>query len=437
VAILGINYSPESTGIAPYTTGLAEGLVAKGHTVRVITTHPHYPEWRVRPGYGGWSIREVINGVWVRRVAHYVPAKPLGIRRLLSELSLGLRLLASRWHRPDVLLLVSPALFSSAAALLRARWSRRLVTAVWVQDLYSLGMVETSQGGGRAASFMRNVESRALRCASGVAVIHDRFRDIAVADLQVAAERVEVIRNWSHVAPAPEIDREAWRRHLGWSPEETVILHAGNMGVKQGLENVVEAARLADAQRAPVRFVLLGDGNQRERLRSLAEGVRSLQFLAPLPDDEFQRTLVSADIFLVNELAGMREMAVPSKLTTYFAASRPVLAATDESSVTAAEVQASGGGVTVAAGDPRALLDAALALRFEPARALALGAAGRKYRDAVLSQDAALDHFERWLLALVDGGTGQLARERPAPRPRDARSATEPQVSERTEAGTR
>jgi glycosyltransferase involved in cell wall biosynthesis len=437
VTILGINYAPESTGIAPYTTGLAEGLVARGHEVRVITTHPHYPEWRIRDGYGGWSVREVINGVRVRRLRHMIPAKPLGVRRLLSELSLGIRLLAARWHRPDVLLLVSPALFSSAAALLRARWSRRTATAIWVQDLYSPGVVETSQGGGRAASMVRAVESRTLRSARGIAVIHDRFRGLVAGHLGVPGHRVEVIRNWSHVPPSPHVDRASWRHRYGWAPDETVVLHAGNMGVKQGLENVVEAARLADSVGAPVRFVLLGDGNQRERLQAAGRGVRSLQFLAPLPDDEFQHTLASADILLVNELAGMREMAVPSKLTTYFATSLPVLAATDEASVTAGEVAASGGGVRVSAGDPRALLDAAFALRRDPARARALGAAGRQYRDAVLSQDGALDHFEQWLLGLVRPRSSGGRHAASVPRARDTSAAVETQASERTEAGTR
>jgi putative colanic acid biosynthesis glycosyltransferase WcaI len=440
VTICGINYAPEATGIAPYTTGLAQGLVERGHDVRVLTTHPHYPEWRVRDGYGAWRSREEINGVRVRRLKHYVPTKPLGLRRLLSELSLGVRLLVSRWRRPDVLVLVSPALFSVAAAAARARWSGRLTTAVWVQDLYSVGMVETSQGGGPATWLVRAVESLTLRAATGVAVIHDRFRQFAVDRLGVPEDHVEVIRNWSHVEPARHVDRAEVRARLGWMPDETVVLHAGNMGIKQGLENVVEAARLADAVGAPVRFVLLGDGNQRERLQSLAAGVRSVRFLAPLSDEEFQRALVSADVLLVNELAGMREMAVPSKLTSYFAASLPVLAATDEGSVTAGEIEASGGGVRVPAGDPRALLDAALALRANPAQARALGAAGRRYRDAVLTERAALDHFEEWLMTLVADRTTEVTTGwgPPAPQPRQRRPYDVPSsASEQTEAGTR
>ncbi|MDH6463133.1 colanic acid biosynthesis glycosyl transferase WcaI [Micromonospora sp. A200] len=401
VTILGGHYAPEPTGNAPYTAGLANGLVARGHDVRVITSHPHYPEWRVRESYGGWSVSDEVEGVRVQRLAHYVPARPSGGRRLLSELSLGIRFLAARWHRPDVVLLVSPNLITSALAALRARRSRGLATGIWIQDLYSLGITETGQGGRSAATALKALESRTLRSATGVVVIHDRFHSFVTEKLGVPAGCVEVIRNWSHVDPPMEVDRAAVRNRRGWDPDVTVILHAGNMGAKQGLENVVEAARLADRQRAPVRFVLLGDGNQRARLQSLARNVTSIEFVAPLPDDEFRQTLGSADILLVNERTGMKEMSVPSKLTTYYSASLPVLAATDEASVTASEIDASGGGTRVAAGDPQALLDAALSLRADPARARALGAAGRRFRDTALGRDAALDHFEQWLVALA------------------------------------
>jgi len=129
--------------------------------------------------------------------------------------------------------------------------------------------------------------------------------------------------------------------------------------------------------------------------------VRSIQFIAPLPDGEFEQVLASADILLINEREGMREMSVPSKLTTYFSTSLPVLAATDEASVTAGEIDASGGGLRVPAGNPVALLDGALALRRDPGLSRALGEAGHRYRKEVLSEEAALDRFERWLAALT------------------------------------
>ena len=390
--------------------------------MRVITAHPHYPEWRIRDGYGPQTphAHETRNGVPVTRLLHYVPPTPSHVQRLLSELSFGLRLVTTRWARPDVLLLVSPALFSTALALTRARLvHRRLPVGIWVQDLYSLGLAETGTGTGRATVIMRRIESATLRHATSVAAIHDRFKLAMVRSLGVADATIHVIRNWTHLAETPPFDRAAVRARHGWSDTETIVLHAGNMGIKQGLENVVEAARLADERQLPERFVLLGGGNQRARLEQLATGITRLQFLEALPDADFQATLGSADVLLVNELPGVTEMSVPSKLTSYFSTGLPVLGATDPTSVTAGELSVSGGGVRVNAGAPAALLDAVTTLAADPALCQKLGAAGLVHCRSTLSAQAAVARFEHWLVSLA---SNSLTPQQAATTPPDQRS---------------
>ena len=398
ITILSLHYAPEPTGNAPYVSSLAEELTARGHEVRVICAHPHYPEWRTQDGYGQWRRREPVNGVDVVRLSHYVPVKPSGIRRLLSEVTFGLRLLFARWGTPDLVILASPALFSTAIASARALASaRRPKVVVWVQDLYSLGMAETGQSRGGLARVMTSVESWVLQKASGVVVIHDRFRRYVVERLGVPEGQVEVVRNWSHVSVRQDVDRGSTRERLGWNGSETIALHAGNMGAKQGLENVIDAARIAQETGANVRFVLLGHGNQRAAIESRAVGLRTVEFIDPLPPADFEAALLSADVLLVNERAGVAEMSVPSKLTTYFSTGLPVVAATDEGSITAEEIDVSAAGLRVDAGDPAALLDAVLLLGSDPELSHRLGIAGRRFREGTLSQQAAIDKYDAWL----------------------------------------
>jgi len=400
ILIVGLHYAPEVTGNAPYTSSLARGLSKRGHDVRVITGYPHYPDWKVFDGFDRRSMSTVEDGVCVERRRQYVPASPSPIMRLLSECSYGFRLLLARWGKPDVVLAVSPALFGSVFAVLKMG-VLRLPGGVWVQDLYSLGVTETGQGGATLGRVMKAIEGATLRSVRGVSVIHDRFRMQAITGLSVPESRVRVIRNWSHIGAVGPFDRDAVRERMGWRPDEVIALHAGNMGVKQGLENVVEAARVADDTNANVRFVLLGNGNQRSKLLAQAEGVQHIQFLDPLADGEFLEVLGSADVLVVNELAGVSEMSVPSKLTTYFSTGLPVVAATNIGGATASEIEASGGGIRVDAGDPRALVDAILALESDPELAAKLGAAGLAFRDAHLTEDAAIDSYAEWLASLV------------------------------------
>ncbi|AMM20471.1 glycosyltransferase WbuB [Frondihabitans sp. PAMC 28766] len=407
ILIVGMHYAPETTGNAPYTSALAAGLKASGIQVRVITSHPHYPEWRVRNGYGQWKSSEVIRGVPVTRLKSFIPAKPSSLTRLISETTFGVRAAFARWGSPDVVLLVSPALFANAVITLLGRLLRRPVaTGVWVQDLYSVGVAQTGASGAGGSAFVTRVESFVLRSADGVAVIHERFRQIAETRLGVQSARLSVIRNWSHLRPAGSIDRVETRRALGWADDEIIALHAGNMGVKQGLGNVVEAGRVADRDGSRVRFVFLGDGNQRVDLKRQATGIERIQFIDPLPDAQFQATLGSADVLLVNELAGVTEMSVPSKLTSYFSTGLPVVAATEVGSVTAGEVTLSGGGVHVQAGQPNALLETVLRVGGDRERAAEMGEAGRRFRDTHLSESHAIARFSDWLTGLASSDRG-------------------------------
>lgn len=402
ITILGLNYAPETTGNAPYTSSLAEGLSAAGHVVQVVTGYPHYPEWDLREGYSGWKREEAINGVSVKRLRHYVPRNPTALARMHMELSFGVRLMFSRWHKPDVVLVVSPALFSCALAILRVRLRpNRPAVGIWIQDLYSRGVVETGTGGGMLGRLATALESKILRSTDGVAAIHDRFKRHMVDSLGIDAERVQVIRNWTHLPASPTSGIQEMRSRLGWGADDIVVLHAGNMGKKQGLENVVEAARIADSRGSAVRFVLMGDGNQRKRLEHLAAGTSRIDFIDGLPELDFQLALAASDVLLVNELPGVKDMAVPSKLTSYFNAGVPVIAATDEDSVTAFEIDTSGGGVRVDASNPLALVETAEALAMEPLASAHLAENALRFRNETLSEGTAIAKYDDFITSLA------------------------------------
>ena len=386
--VAGINYPPEHTGIAPYTGAMADALHAQGFGVDVLTAHPHYPEWRIAEGYGQWRSQEAINGVQVTRLRHLVPRNTQGLERAVSEISFGLRQVFSRWHRPDVVLAVSPALLSSALVVAKAS-ALRIPTVVWVQDLYGVGAAETG-GGGLVTRLLKAVEGVVLRRASRVVVIHDRFASRIHRDYKVPLESIDVVRNWSHVeAPAP-MSSHAAREALGWRLEGAVVLHAGNMGAKQGLENVIDAARLAGETNKAITFVLMGAGSELAKLKTLGAGVPNLVFKEGVSNADFTTALQAADILLVNEKPGVSEMAVPSKLTSYFAAGRPVIAATDPEGTTAHEVMAAQAGVVVPAGAPQELLLCALQLASDKELSSQLGTAAGAYRLNTLSPHAAV-----------------------------------------------
>ncbi|SDP69765.1 Glycosyltransferase involved in cell wall bisynthesis [Klenkia soli] len=402
VTVVGLHYAPEHSGNAPYTTGLARYLAAQGMAVTAVVGYPHYPEWQLHPDYLRRRPVEVDQGVTIRRQRHLVPAHPSGRTRVVMESVFAAKAAVQLLRRrSDVVVAVSPVLLSLVpAVLLRRLAGYRL--GVWVQDLYGAALAETGLGGGLLTRLTAGLEVALLKRADAVVVIHEVFRRRLV-EAGVDPARIEVVPNWSHVTMPAAVDREAVRARLGWGADEVIALHAGNMGVKQGLEGLVDVGRLADERGSRVRVVLLGDGSQRAQLAERGAGIDRLTFIAPLPDGQFESALAAADVLLLHEKPGVVEMSVPSKLTSYFTAGRPVVAATDPRSGAAALMAAAGAGSVAPAGDAAAILDAVEAVVADPAEAVAMGERGRAYAAGHLTSAASLQRYGAWVRELAGG----------------------------------
>lgn len=398
ITVIGIYYAPDSTGIAPYTTDLCETLVAAGASVHAVVGVPHYPRWTVDAGYrGGLRHHEERNGVRVTRVRHFVPASQDVARRGLYELTFGTgAVLASRADRPDLVLGVTPNLAGAAAAADLAR-RRGVPLGVVVQDLVGLGARQSGiRGGARVADRIARMESAVLRRADRLAIITDAFVR-PLLDGGVSADRLDLLPNYVHV-DAATVSRTEARRRLGWPADRPIAVHAGNMGLKQGLDTVVDAARLADRQQSDLLVMLVGDGSTRRTLEQRAAGLGSIRFVDPLSAEDFPLALAAANCLLLNERASVADMSMPSKLTSYLAAGRAVIAATCPTSAAAAEIRRSGAGVLVAPGDPAGLLTALLTLTGDPRSGARLGRAGREYAERSLSRSAARSRIVEFAL---------------------------------------
>jgi glycosyltransferase involved in cell wall biosynthesis len=301
-------------------------------------------------------------------------------------------------RRPDIVLAVTPSLLSGLAArFIAARC--RVPFILWMQDSVAEATNQTGiDGGGRLSPIVTRLEQLLLRRSDHLVAISPHFAELG-RRAGLEDHRLHLVRNWTHVASST-LSRDSARAEMGWRPEDIVALHTGNMGMKQNLENVVQAARLPQNGKR-VRFVLMGGGNQERQLRLMAADVQNAEFLPPIPSDRYPDVLAGADVLIVNERPGMLDMSLPSKLTSYLRSGRPVVAAVEEHGTTAKEVLASGGGVVVRPGDPRALREAVVRLATDATLAVSMGRRGQDYCESVLSKEAALPHLEEILQSSV------------------------------------
>ena len=393
-----INFAPELAGIAPYTASLATYL-SNSVNVNVVTTMPHYPEWSKKPA----SKKEITptnrgHYLEVKRVWHFVPSRMNFAARLFMELSFALSAVATKWEGDGPIVVVSPSLIASVFSLLKAKAIRpRARRILWIQDLYTAGLLQKYGPSSPVTTFFMLLERQAIRLADRVVVIHPRFSAFVQDQLKAEPEKVSVVRNWSHFRASPDENPSVIRARYGLSDSSVVVCHAGNMGFKQGLGNVVEAARLASTGINPVHFLLVGNGNQRKALEAQAKGLENILFVDSVSDTELANLMGASDVLLINELAGMREMALPSKFTTYLTAGKPVLLASDAESIMAEELEASGAGIRVDADSPEKLLEGVAALVADEQSRAVYAASGETHLEKYLTAESAYQAFDQIL----------------------------------------
>lgn len=325
ILVYGINYSPELTGIGKYSGEMARWLAAQGHEVRVVTAPPYYPDWKVRPDFATWRFaRREEDGVTVIRCPLYVPPKPSALKRMLHlasfSLSSSLAVLAQLRWKPELVILVVPTLFCAPQALLLAKLAGAK-SVLHIQDyevdaLFGLGIAK----GGALKRFAFAAERAILRAFDRVSTISGGMLQRA-REKGVEPDRLRFFPNWSETARFQDVPRSpALLERLGIEQGKRVLLYSGNIGEKQGLETVIEAAERL-RERSDLLFLIVGEGAGKARLLELVQrkGLRNVLFAPLQPYEDLPALLASADCHLVIQKRGAADAVLPSKLTNILA----------------------------------------------------------------------------------------------------------------------
>jgi colanic acid biosynthesis glycosyl transferase WcaI len=399
ILMVSLNHAPEQTGIGKYQGEMAAWFASQGHQVRAIVAPPYYPQWKVRDGYSSlFYDAEELEGVRVFRVPLYVPSKPSALRRLVHLASFALTSFpvllwqALSW-RPHVIVLTAPPLMCVPAVLLSGFLSRAK-THLHIQDFevdaaFNLGLLKRDW----LHKVALKLEGRAIRAFDTVSTISRKML-AKLHEKGAYPNAAFLIPNWANVdAFASSTGPGTWRE--GFGKEAILVVYSGNLGRKQGLETIVDAARLLQEHPA-IRFVISGDGAGRSDMEAQANGLSNITFLPVQADNDFRHMMMAADVHLLPQRKEAADLVMPSKLGNILASGRPVVAGAEQGTQVYDAVQ--GCGIVVPPEDPNAFADAIKKLAGDANLRKILGDEGRRRAQKEWTKENALRLLEAKLL---------------------------------------
>ncbi len=365
-------------------------------------------------------MREERRGVRIFRCPLYVPRIVTALRRVAHEATFAAAALFRSLccSRPELLLVVSPPLGLSVVAFLLSHWWRTPyvfhVADLQPDTALDLKMMRS----GLFARILYAVERFAYRHAAQISTLTEAMRSRIVAK-GVPPEKVLLFSDWADPRLfdlEPTAGDLEIRRELGLG-EGFLVLHAGNMGVKQGLDVVLEAA--SRERETATRYVLVGDGAVRPTLEARARrmGLSNVVFVPLLPREQFERLISTSDLCLVTQRSSVADVVFPSKVLTLLAAAKPVVASVSGGSEVARVISGAAAGEVVPPEDPDALCAAIERLRADLPLRGRMGASGRRYARQHWDRDTTMQYLmtrlERVVAAPVHAIPAREAVRRP------------------------
>lgn len=396
LTVVGINYSPELTGIGPYTTDMCEYLAEQGHEVTMITGFPYYPSWELSAGDKKRLFAdEELRGVKIKRCALYVQKNITSKQRIIHELSFLLssfiRMLFS--SRPDLYIIISPPLGLGISAYFVGLLKMRPF-CFHIQDLQpdaavSLGMLKE----GSFTRFLFKAEKFIYSRATLVSTITQSMRD-RIVEKGIAKDKTAILPNWSNFENgAFNVDGKSFRQKhdLG---DKFIFLYSGNIGRKQGLDDLIEAASTITDKR--ILFLMVGTGAYVSQLKKKSQDleVSNVKFLPLQPKEQLPEMLAAADVCLVIQKRIVGDLVFPSKMTNIMAAGRPALVTADRRSELGRTVIETDCGFITEPENPDALKECILQA-FEDKELNQKGQNARSYARQHLFREAVLQRFDQ------------------------------------------
>jgi glycosyltransferase involved in cell wall biosynthesis len=315
-------FDPEPTFIG---MDFVKELISYENHVEVLTGYPNYPEGKIYNGYR-LHLRQVEyrDDVKVVRVPLFPSHNRSAIQRIFNYVSFGFSAATIGqfyFKKPDVVFCYNLPTLGLAASLFRL--FRRSKVVVTVQDLWPESVMESGMFRNKFLNkILLRKCNRFYKKMDGLIVLSHGFKENLIAR-GIKSERIEVTHNWCN----EKLIRLA-QSQKKIEEKPFTILFAGNMGIGQALETIIEAALCLKNQNKNICFRLIGSGVKANELKNRTTELQlnNIEFIPPIPMSEISLEYDKADALLIHlKDTKLFEITIPSKTQAYLYTGKPIL----------------------------------------------------------------------------------------------------------------
>lgn len=375
-------FPPEVNAPASRTYENAKRWVRAGHKVTVLTCHPSHPGGIIYPGHRN-SVHawEEIDGIQVLRVGTYLSANKGFVRRTSNYVSFMFSAVLQCWRVKDVDIVVStsPQFFCGMGGYFVSRLKRRPwvleIRDLWPESIIAVGAITNR----RVIGILEGIESFLYRKADRIVSLTNAFKRHIMAR-GIPEEKIDIVTNGADLERYVPGDRmNDARKELGLDESVFLASYIGTHGMAHGLSTVLRAAKRLEGEPG-IRFLLVGDGAERERLLQDKEelGLTNVIMLGQQPKERMPQFLAATDACMVLLIKSeLFKTVLPSKIFEAMAMGRPIVLGVEGESREL--IEEGGCGLCIEPENDAQLAEAILKLAKQPGLARELGEKGERY----------------------------------------------------------
>jgi len=321
ILVIGINFSPELTGIGKYTGEMVQWLVKEGYSCNVITGFPYYPDWKIKDPYKGFFYKkEFTEGgrLKIYRCPLYVPKAPNGLKRVLHDASFFLSSLLIviifllKKRNQHIICIAPPFHIGFLALFYRLIKGGKIIYHIQDMQIEAARDLKVLKPDW-IFTFLFALEKVILSHVDIISTISQGMLKKVSAKVN---KPVILFPNWAETeALFPMPKNEELKKELGFDPQDKIILYSGAIGEKQGLESLIRVAKQVEDNRN-IKIVICGAGPYKDKLIHFAKEnmLTNIRFLPLQGKDVFNSFLNLADAHLVLQKKEAGDLVMPSKL---------------------------------------------------------------------------------------------------------------------------